>query len=92
MDIKIIHNQSQNRFESHIEGLIARIDYIIEDSNMSITHTKVPKELEGRGIAAQLTKQVLEYARINGFKVYPICPYAQVYIQRHPEYSDLLPK
>jgi len=43
----------------------------------------------GRGIAGILTKFALEVARTKNWKVIPTCSYTAVYIQRHPEYSDL---
>jgi predicted GNAT family acetyltransferase len=43
----------------------------------------------GRGIAAELTKFALDTARANGWKVRPLCSYAEVYMRRHPEYNDL---
>jgi predicted GNAT family acetyltransferase len=43
----------------------------------------------GRGIAAELTRHALEDARAHGWKVRPLCSYAEVYMRRHPEYNDL---
>jgi uncharacterized protein len=33
---------------------------------------------------------VLDIARAEGLKVKPLCPFAKAYIERHPEYADLL--
>jgi hypothetical protein len=53
-------------------------------------HTEVPKALEGRGIGSGLIRGVLDAARSEGLKVKPVCPFAKAYIERHPEYADLL--
>lgn len=91
MDISVVHNENENRFEAHISGHLAVVDYIRgDDGSLTITHTGVPKELEGQGIAGQLTKVMLEYVKNNGLKVRPLCPYTATYIQRHPEYQDLI--
>jgi predicted GNAT family acetyltransferase len=50
----------------------------------------VPDPVSGRGIAASLTKAALTHARVAGWRVIPQCPYAAVYVQRHPEWSDIL--
>jgi len=50
----------------------------------------VPPALEGRGIAGQLTRAVLDHVRAHGLKVEPACSYARAYIDRHPEDRDLL--
>lgn len=90
MDYNINHNEAENRFETEVDGLLSVVDYSLQNGVLMITHTGVPKELEGRGIAAALTKYMLEYARAKGLQVNPICPYTATYIARHPEYSDLV--
>ena len=41
-------------------------------------------------VSAQLMRTALEYARAKGLKVVPSCAYAASYIDRHPQYRDLL--
>lgn len=89
MEYNIVHNEAKNRFETQIEGLTSLVDYQKRGNVFFVTHTEVPIKLEGRGIAAALTKALLDYIRTNGYKVQPICPYTKVYIQRHPEYQDI---
>lgn len=90
MEYKTIHNEKESRFETEVEGLLCLIDYEYKDGVYIVTHTEVPPQLEGRGIAGAMTKAMLDYIQDNGQKVNPICPYTKVYIQRHPEYADLL--
>lgn len=93
MEYEVIHNEDQSRFEAHIGEQTALVDYIKDANNcMNITHTEVPRNLEGQGIAAKLTKTILDYARSNGFKVRPICPYTKTYIAKHTEYLDIVAK
>ncbi|MFV0420084.1 MAG: GNAT family N-acetyltransferase [Dysgonomonas sp.] len=89
MEYNIIHNEVKTRFEVQVEGLTSLVDYQKKDNVFLVTHTEVPTKLEGRGIAAALTKTLLNYIRDNGYRVQPICPYTKVYIQRHPEYQDI---
>lgn len=89
MEYQIEHNEAASRFEVRIEGKLSLVDYIKQENVLVVTHTGVPAELEGRGIAAALTKALLEYARGNNLKVKPVCPYTKAYIQKHSEYSDL---
>lgn len=60
------------------------------DGSMIIDHTGVPREYEGRGIAALLVKASIEDARTQGFKIHPVCPYVVAQFKRHPEWTDLL--
>lgn len=88
-DIDIRHLPEQGRFEATIEGLRCEVDYHLSPGFMHITHTGVPRPLEGRGIAAKLVRHALTWAREQGLKVEPVCSYVAVYLRRHPEWQDL---
>lgn len=90
MDYKTEHNKEESRFEICIDGELAVVEYEVQDNCLTVTHTGVPKSLSGQGIAALLTKDLLDYARENGLKIIPLCSYAEAYIKRHAEYQDLL--
>jgi len=90
MEYNIKHNEAESRFETELEGKLSLVDYRKREGVYLVTHTEVPQELEGRGIAAAMTKALLDYIRENGGRVRPICPYTKVYIQRHPEYNDIV--
>ena len=91
MDNTILHNTTDCRFELVADNETAFVEYVSNaDNTIDITHTYVPSVLEGRGLAATLTKRILNYARQEGLKVRPICSYTATYIQRHPEYQDLV--
>ncbi|MCM2275341.1 MAG: N-acetyltransferase, partial [Candidatus Didemnitutus sp.] len=53
------------------------------------THTLVPPQLRGRGLAEALVRRALDDARAAGRKVVPACSYVDVFIQRHPDYQAL---
>jgi uncharacterized protein len=57
---------------------------------MVFTHTLVPPELRGRGIAEHLVRAALAEARTQGRQVVPACSYVAKFIERHAEYRDLL--
>lgn len=84
------HDAPSTRFTLDVEDQQARLDYQLRDGWMTITHTGVPKPLEGRGLASQLTRAAFEHAKAQGWKVRPQCSYAAAWAQRHPEYSQLL--
>lgn len=88
MEYQIEHNEAASRFEVQVEGKLSLVDYIKQENVLVVTHTGVPAELEGRGIAAALTKALLEYVRENNLKVRPVCPYTKAYVQKHAEYND----
>ncbi|ARP85881.1 GNAT family N-acetyltransferase [Bordetella genomosp. 9] len=90
MDISVTHDAQSHRFTAVVDQHECELDYSIRDNVMTILHTGVPSAVGGRGIAAELTRSALEYARAQGWKVVPLCSYAAVYFRRHPEYTPLL--
>jgi predicted GNAT family acetyltransferase len=88
---ELIHNEAACRYEYHIDGHLALFVYDDQNGVLYITHTSVPKELGGRGIAAALTKDALEDIEKRGLKIKPLCSYTVAYLQKHPEYKRLLP-
>jgi predicted GNAT family acetyltransferase len=88
--LDIIHKPDIGRFEAVVDGLRCEADYRLDGPVMRMTHTGVPSQLEGRGIAAALVQTALSWARAQGLRVDPQCSYVRVYIKRHPQWQDLL--
>jgi len=86
----IEHNVTGRCFELRLEGHRCVLDYALNHDVMTITHTGVPSELGGRGLAAEITKFALDYAQIKGWRVIPQCSYVAAYIKKHPQYSPLV--
>ena len=87
---EVIHNQAEQRFELAEGGRTAVAAYRLEGGTISFTHTVVPEELEGQGIGSRLVGAALDESRRRGLKVIPLCYFVKGYIERHPEYGDLL--
>jgi predicted GNAT family acetyltransferase len=86
----VVRNDAKNRFEVQADGHVAFLNYRLHGNEMVLVHTQVPAEMEGRGIGGHLAKAALDSARQQNLKVSAPCPFVAGYIQRHPEYSDLL--
>lgn len=89
-DVHVIHNELASRFETTVEGLVSVAEYRRSGDQILFTHTGVPPQLRGRGIAAELAHAALEYARAEHLQVVPLCWYIAQYIHRHPEYASLV--
>jgi uncharacterized protein len=88
--IDIRHQPALGRFHTEVDGHACILDYALADGRMRIRHTVVPQAVGGRGIAAGLVRAALDWARASGLRVVADCSYAAGFIQRHPEYQDLL--
>jgi len=89
-DVTVSNNEAEQRYEARVDGQLAVLAYQQDGDRIVYTHTKVPEELEGHGIAGKLTRVALDDARTQRRAVVPRCPYVADYIQRHPEYQDLV--
>jgi predicted GNAT family acetyltransferase len=90
LNLAIQHLADRGRFQALVDGEPCVVDYRIDAGVMLINHTGVASRLEGRGIAAALTRAALDHARAQGLKVNPLCSYARAYMRRHPETLALL--
>lgn len=88
--IQVVNNKDESRFEAGVDGKLAVVEYSTRPGVIVFTHSEVPEELSGRGIAQTLVKTALDYAREHDLKVVPLCSYVRGYIDRHGEYQDLL--
>jgi predicted GNAT family acetyltransferase len=88
--IDVAHNKGESRFESTVDGKLSKVEYETAPGQITFTHTEVPRELSGRGIAQQMVKQALEHARKQKLRVVPQCAYVAAFIEKHPEYQDLV--
>ena len=89
-NVVVENNEAAKRFEARVDGKVAFIQYRYEKDRIVMIHTEVPDSLGGRGLAGKLAHAALEYARAEGLKVVPLCPYVASYIRKHPEYQSLV--
>ena len=88
-DLAVTHNEAARRFEVILGDAVAFLRYGRDGSHMTMQHTEVPKEFEGKGIASRIAQTAMDFARDNGLKVIPHCPYVAGWITRHPEYESI---
>jgi hypothetical protein len=86
----IINNNAKHRYELAVDGHIAATYYKLADGVITFVHTEVPPELGGKGIGSKLIQGGLDQVRAAGLKVIAQCPFVKGFIDKHPEYADLL--
>lgn len=87
---EIRDERDKGRFVTEVDGETATVRYSIDGDTIRLTHTNVPPSLEGRGIGSSLAKYALDTARDEGLEVRPQCPFIASYIERHPDYRDVV--
>lgn len=89
---ELIDNEAKKRYELHFEDSLAFIEYIKAQDNIYLTHTEVPKKLEGQGIGSAIVLAALNDVKIKDLTLIPLCPFVALYIKRHPEWKTLVLK
>ncbi len=80
-----------SRFELRVEGeLVGWAEYLPAGESVIIAHTEIDERREGEGLGSVLVRGTLDRIRASGKTVIPTCPFTAAYIQRHPEYVDLV--
>lgn len=67
------------------------LQYRLQADRITFTHAEVDPAREGQGLGSELTAFALDDARSRGLDVLPRCPFVASYMQRHPEYAELVP-
>lgn len=90
-DVTITDNPERSRFEADIDGRAAGFaDYHREGDVVVMPHTEVFDEFGGQGVGSILVRHALDSIRAQGLTVDPRCPFVAIWIQRHPDYADLV--
>lgn len=90
MNQQVQHQPGASRFLAIVDDHEAELVYARMGGRIDLRHTRVPEAIGGQGVAADLVRAALEFARSEGLEVVPSCSYAASFIQRHPAYQDLL--
>ena len=81
----VIHVPGSMRFEIRAGKAFAVAEYVRGEGTLVLTHTFVPPEVRGRGLAERLVRVALDYARVERLRVVPSCSYVAAFVERHPE-------
>lgn len=84
-------NEARHRYEAMRDGaVLGYAAYRDLGEAVELPHTVVEPQHEGQGVASAVVRFALDDLRASGRRVLPTCAFVASYIQRHPEYRDLL--
>ncbi len=86
----VVMNEQTHRFEAKLGEETAFAEYNLLKDSLVLPHTVVPDAFAGRGVGSALAIAALTYARAHGLTVKPFCPFMAGYIQKHPEWHDIV--
>jgi predicted GNAT family acetyltransferase len=90
-DVRVTDAPERSRYEARIgEDVVGYTDYRRNDGTIMLAVTEVREEYRCSGIGTALARTSLEEARSHGRRVEPVDPFIAGWIERHPQYADLL--
>ena len=88
---KVTHDTTAERYLITVDGRDAGYaDYIHGDGVRDFHHTVIDPEFRGQGLSKPLIQAALDDTRAAGDKVRPLCSAVAGFIEKHPEYRDLV--
>jgi predicted GNAT family acetyltransferase len=91
-DFQVTRNDDHDRFEIHAtDGRLAGFaHYVPGDGTREFDHTVVADGFEGQGVGSTLARAALDATRAESLRVIPSCPFIKGWIDKHPDYADLV--
>ncbi|RPD45020.1 N-acetyltransferase [Hymenobacter sediminis] len=91
MASSINHHASDQEFTVSQNGYVGELAYSKPQQGIiDFTHTYVDEGLRGQGVAEELARAGLTYAKEQQLKVRTSCEFMDSFVRRHPEYNELL--
>lgn len=90
-DVTVTRNEQESRYEAHLDGELAGYaEYQDQGDTIVFPHTVTEPDFGGRGVGSALVRTSLDEAREQGRSVVPECEFYAGWIDKHPEYADLV--
>lgn len=90
MALEIHHDEARRRFAADVDRGEAVVDYDLLDADtLDLRRTFVSEELRGEGLASQVVRYALDWARQHDKKIVATCSYVARFLERNPEYAAL---
>jgi predicted GNAT family acetyltransferase len=86
----VVHNEANHRFEVALRDEWAFLEYRVDNDRIALFHTEVPAQFQNQGIGNDLVTAAMLYARRSGLKVLPECPFVTDFLNKNPEYNELV--
>ncbi|GIJ28041.1 N-acetyltransferase [Micromonospora qiuiae] len=82
---------AKRRYEILVDDALAGFaQYLPRDEVLIFTHTEVDPGFQNKGVGSALMRGTLDQVRAQGQRVVSRCPFMTAFINRHPEYADLI--
>ncbi len=91
MDVTVTNNEAENRYEARIgDDLAGHMDYTLDGTRVTVTHTEVDDAFQGKGVAGALAQGAIDDMSTRGQKVVAQCDYLAKWLEKHQEYAPMV--
>jgi predicted GNAT family acetyltransferase len=93
VSIEVRDEPESSRYAAYVDGELAGFsEYTLdaERGRIVISHTEVDDAFEGHGVGSALVRGELDDVRRRRLRVVAQCPFVKAWIERHPDYQDLV--
>ncbi|HEX5540089.1 MAG TPA: GNAT family N-acetyltransferase [Micromonospora sp.] len=91
MSVLVEDNPARRRFEILVDDRLAGFTaYEPQQDSIVFTHTEIDAGYRDAGVGSALARGALDQVRARGERVIARCPFISAFIDRHPEYTELL--
>jgi len=92
MEVKQNDNKTKGLFFIEMDNkIVAEMTYVWAGiDRIIIDHTEVSSTLKGKGAGKLLVTKAVEFARLKGIKILPLCPFAKSVFDKTIEFTDVL--
>ena len=91
MDLTVTDVPEAGRYEARADDRVLGLAaYQRQGDQVVFTHTEVDPDAEGGGVGSTLVRGALDDVRARGLRAVPRCSFVRAWIDRHPDYADLV--
>jgi uncharacterized protein len=79
-------------YEITVDGVVAGHAFVERRGTRTVVfdHTEIDPAFEGQGLGGRLARAALDDVREHGEQVIARCEFVKGWIEKHPDYQDLL--
>jgi predicted GNAT family acetyltransferase len=87
----VTEDPERSRYELRLDDeVVGVVTYQRHGDVLDLVHTEVDDGHEGEGLGSTLAAGVLDDVRRRGLHVQPSCPFIAGWLDKHPDYQDLV--
>ena len=91
MELTVTDVPEAGRYEARAaDRVLGLAAYRRQGDRVVFTHTEVDPDAGGSGVGSTLVRGALDDVRAHALRVVPRCAFVRAWIERHPDYADLV--